>query len=405
MAVFEQGSAVVVGISDYQFLSSLPAVTGDVARMHDVLVGSNTCAYSPDKVELLRDNAATKSGILSAISRLAQRCDESSTAIFFLSGHGGRLEFDPEECFICPFEARADTDDSIRRTCISSSEFSAAWAQVTAAMKVVVLDCCHANGTGSAAVKSLRSGVLKTGIAEQLLNTLGVGKGQAVLSSSQADELSFILEGDKHSLFTKYLLEGLGGGIDSQDGLIRVFDLFDYVSVRVPPASGGHQHPVFKCEVGNNFPIAFWRGGAKNGRPRSAPNPSSNLEEELMQFGIGPMVLASDMPLEIIGIFAKHFAANQDKAPLCLAEAMRTRRSLNPEGYEEEAIIVSPGEIPTHRSGLENYWSAALLLAGQKSRRTLASIFLVPSAPRAEFLHSNEAQILREFMDWLKHPA
>jgi hypothetical protein len=45
------------------------------------------------------------------------------------------------------------------------------------------------------------------------------------------------------------------------DGLIRVFDVFDYVSEKVPTRRP--QHPIFKAEIESNFPIALYQGRQK----------------------------------------------------------------------------------------------------------------------------------------------
>jgi hypothetical protein len=56
------------------------------------------------------------------------------------------------------------------------------------------------------------------------------------------------------------LLGGLHGGAASEDGLIRVFDLFEYLQPRVTAVQPG-QHPYFKFEGEENLPIALYCGG------------------------------------------------------------------------------------------------------------------------------------------------
>ena len=36
------------------------------------------------------------------------------------------------------------------------------------------------------------------------------------------------MPGDENSVFTKHLLAGLTGGVPSDDGAVRVFDLFEF---------------------------------------------------------------------------------------------------------------------------------------------------------------------------------
>jgi hypothetical protein len=71
-----------------------------------------------------------------------------------------------------------------------------------------------------------------------------------------------VLPGAANSLFTQHLLAGLQGGIPSNDGLIRIFDLFEYLQPKVT-ADNANQHPIFKAELEENIPIALYLGGQK----------------------------------------------------------------------------------------------------------------------------------------------
>jgi hypothetical protein len=63
-------------------------------------------------------------------------------------------------------------------------------------------------------------------------------------------------------LFTKHLLAGLDGGARGEDEFIRIFDLFEYVQPRVTAAQP-MQHPIFKADLEDNFPVALRLGGVK----------------------------------------------------------------------------------------------------------------------------------------------
>jgi len=53
-----------------------------------------------------------------------------------------------------------------------------------------------------------------------------------------------------HGVFTYYLLEGLRGKADlNRDGVIKVDELYTYVSKGVPEATGQNKNPVKKGEV------------------------------------------------------------------------------------------------------------------------------------------------------------
>jgi hypothetical protein len=85
-----------------------------------------------------------------------------------------------------------------------------------------------------------------------------------IIASSRASEFSYALPGARNSVFTGHLLEALTGHAStSGDGLVRVFDVFNYVAEHVR-RSISNQHPVFKAsDVEENFPIALDRGGVK----------------------------------------------------------------------------------------------------------------------------------------------
>jgi hypothetical protein len=59
----------------------------------------------------------------------------------------------------------------------------------------------------------------------------------------------------------------LRGGIPSHDGLIRIFDLFEYLQPKVT-GDQPDQHPIFKAELEENFPLALYLGGQKGVVPR-----------------------------------------------------------------------------------------------------------------------------------------
>jgi uncharacterized caspase-like protein len=70
------------------------------------------------------------------------------------------------------------------------------------------------------------------------------------LPTSGASEVSAENEALQHGIFTCFLIEGLQGKADiDKDGLISVDEVYRYVSVQVPRATGQDQHPVKKGTV------------------------------------------------------------------------------------------------------------------------------------------------------------
>jgi len=259
--------ALVVGIAAYRHISPLPDTVGNDARdVHKLLTDPTVCAYRPDQAELLLDDAATRERLLASLDRLAGSTDPSSTVFLYLSCHGGRLRSDPTKAaYVLPVDALVDSDESLARTAISGDELSAALRAIPARKVVVIFDCCHAGGIGQPkavgeAPEELLDGRVKAGLPDSYYEALSSGTGRVILASSRSTESSWVLPGAQNSLFTAHLLKGLGGDIEAPDGMVRIFDLFEYVQPRVTAAKSC-QHPVFKGELEDNFAVGLFLGG------------------------------------------------------------------------------------------------------------------------------------------------
>ena len=261
MPTLPNAHALIVGIANYQHVNPLPAtVRSDAAAVRGVLVDPALGAYPPEHATLLLDGAATQQALRQALARLAA-VDGEATVFFYVSSHGGRLETGPHAVeYLLPVDASYSSAERLAQSSISSQELTAALAAIPARRLVVVFDCCHAGGIGQPKAANLPA--IKTGLSDALYDRLKSGRGRAILASSRSSELSWIMPGAAHSLFTSHLLAGLRGEANGAGGVIRIFDLFDYVQPRVT-AERPDQHPVFKAEIEENFPLALHRGGQK----------------------------------------------------------------------------------------------------------------------------------------------
>jgi metacaspase-1 len=274
---FAGGRALIVGIANYPRVTVLPeAVLMDARDVAALLKSGDHCAYLPDNVDVLIDYEATSQGIRDGLRRLASTTRPGDTAIFFFSGHGGRIQRGANErAFLIPY----DCDPSqMLNTGIASEELTELISNIKAERLVVVLDACHSAGEGD--LKALSPlGDIKAGLDEKTYDALAVGTGRVIMASSRSNEVSLILPGMQNSLFTHYLLKALGGAvIPLGDQMIRVFDVFQYVSEKVPArAKANHatQHPIFKAQdLETNFPLALRMGGK---RPSASSHPRQGL--------------------------------------------------------------------------------------------------------------------------------
>ena len=261
MGLMDDAHALIVGIADYQHINRLPKVR-DAGEIAQVLVDPVHCGYRPENVMTLLDADANQAAIRQGLATLADRCTKDSTALIYFSGHGGRIESGPHAGeYLLPVDTIYPKDEDLARTAISGDEFTAALAKIQARKVLVVFDCCHSGGIGQP--RDIGAAPVKPGLSdnyyEQAQGREGtsdpriVAAGRVLLRAGWAPT---------YGLFTEHLLGGLKGGVASDDGLVRIFDLFEYLQPRVTKAHP-RQHPLFKGELEENFPVALYRGGAK----------------------------------------------------------------------------------------------------------------------------------------------
>jgi hypothetical protein len=260
----DNAHALIAAAAGYPAVRPLPPIVLEDARcIYTALVDPQGGGYAPEHTRLLLDHQASQSGLRAGLAELARGCDADSTAFLFFSGHGARILKGPNSGeYLLPFDAQCDSPASLAQTAISTAELSAAIRAIPARKVVVVLDCCHSGGLGQPKTAAGAGEVVQPGLSEDAYERLRSGRGRAILASSRSDELSWTLPGMSNSLFTAHFLAGLQGGIASEDGLIHIFDLFEYIQPRVTAAQH-NQHPIFKAELEDNFPVALCGGGQK----------------------------------------------------------------------------------------------------------------------------------------------
>lgn len=259
---YPQGHALVVAVATYHHINSLPdIVLNDAHGIIDVLSSPQYCGYPTGNIEQLINNAATKERVLAGLKNLAVKTGPEDTVCVFFSGHGARAGgLALEESYLLTVDCRGD---DLAGTSISASEFTDALHAIKAKRLIVFLDACHAAGAGVLKGQAL-SPELTFGFDEKSLTQLAEGTGRALLASSRPTEVSLIMHGASNSVFTEAVLQGLRGAADQHnEGVIKVFDLFEYVAERVVQTTQDRQHPIFKATaLERNFPIALSAGNS-----------------------------------------------------------------------------------------------------------------------------------------------
>lgn len=278
-AGFSDGHALLVAVAAYPKVSPLPhAVINDAREVTAVLTSPAHCGYDPKNVTTLLDSEATLGAIRRELSTLASRAKPDDTVLIFFSGHGARLG-DPNgpESALIPVDC--DPGD-VSATVLLETELSSLLADIKAQRLVVFIDACHSGGAGRFKAVDNIAGL---GFSEKSLDRLAQGTGRVLIASSRASETSLVFPGASNSLFTEHLVDALRGAARTHgDGLIRIFEIFNYVAEKVRGAAPGRQHPIFKAsDLEDNFPVALDRGGAKGIAAHQNPAVSGDIWREL----------------------------------------------------------------------------------------------------------------------------
>lgn len=250
-----KGHALIVAIANYSYVRALPvAVLNDAKAMAEVFSSPQYCGFEQANITQLLDEAATREAVLAGLNDLAHRAQPEDIVCVYFSGHGA-LTGEPDESSLLTVDSSAS---DLIGTSVSAAELSNALTRIKARRLIVFLDACHAAGAGTLKDAALLPQPI-LGIAEKTLSQLAEGAGRALMASCRPSERSLIMPGANNSAFTEALLEALKGRADKlNEGVVRVFDLFDYVSKTVPKNTQDRQHPIFKAtELENNFPVSF----------------------------------------------------------------------------------------------------------------------------------------------------
>lgn len=222
--------AVIVGISEYQYVSDLNYCDDDAQDLASQL-GS---IWGVDHVKLLTDSMATKQGIENAITDwLASREEANDVVLFFFSGKedfSGYLDYlEPHDSLTYSYDNDISADD------LDS------WLDTLDSDKVVI--------------------ILDTSYAGRFESNLS-GSGRVVLMSSRSDEDSSESSTLQHGYFSYYTLEALRGfeAADSDSNFeLSAEEIFNYAQPKTTDRSQRDapevQHPLMRDDYAGQLSL------------------------------------------------------------------------------------------------------------------------------------------------------
>ena len=241
--------AVVVGINDYPHARRLKWAVNDAKAFYRHL--TDVIQIPDENVTLLLDQDAGLSRLRSTLgTHLKKMAGKQDMVIIYFAGHGATEkdvlspDGDGLEKYILPYDV--DPED-LYASALPMREISHIFYRIQSQRIIFIADACYSGASGGRTI-SLTG--IRANISDAFLDRITAGKGTVIITASGANEVSAEDEKLQHGVFTFYLLEGLAGAADAdKDGLITVDEIYQYVSVQVPRATGQEQHPVKKGTV------------------------------------------------------------------------------------------------------------------------------------------------------------
>lgn len=249
MGNLKNAHALLIGVG-----KDLPVTVMDAMAIYNLLADEALAGYDPENIILLTEKNATRQGILDGFDQLISKIDEESSVLLFYSGHGGLYKpwnqfylvpnnFDPVE---------------YETTWVTAEELKEKISQIKSRRLVFFLDCCHAAGL-TRSIEANNSAESEKPItelknAEGLAQKIDDGRGMSIVSSCREDQLSYIMEGDFNSLYTKCLQEVLRGEHKKyfEEPYIRISEVVQYVFRKVPERQP-LQNPFANLQIYDDF--------------------------------------------------------------------------------------------------------------------------------------------------------
>lgn len=218
--------AIVVGVEKYD--DDLPAAAfsesdAKAMRAHLLALG-----FPERNVIMLTNSSASRAGLVKNIERrLPEIVHDDSTVFFYYSGHGAP---DPVtgKAYLVPF----DGDPAyLEDTAYPVERLYRKLGSLKVKQVIVALDSCFSGAGGrSVLAKGTRPLVTKINEGQVPANVIA-------LTASGASQIAGALDDQGHGAFTYFLLKGLNGAAEDDQGHVTVSSLFDYLKPKVEDAA------------------------------------------------------------------------------------------------------------------------------------------------------------------------
>ena len=222
---------LAIGATEYRNASKrLPLAVNDAGTLAGTLKDAGVGYYRNQPiVKTLFDEEVTAGKIGAAFEELSARVKANDVFVFYIAGHGKTLKAQGDYYFLPP-GMDAFTEAEIERQGFGPAQLSAWFETIPALKSIWIFDTCKSGSAERIQAFRARSAALD----DAALQRLKEATGRTIFMA--AGEQQAAIEGYRnHGVFTYALLEGFAKAGSSDQ--VQLFDLADYVTLRVPQLS------------------------------------------------------------------------------------------------------------------------------------------------------------------------
>lgn len=264
---FDQGHALVVGVSQYEHIpaADVPVALDDARLVAATLQDPLVCGYPPGQVRLLAGEEATKAGILAALDELALRTGEQDTIFLFYCGHG--VLGTDGEFHLVSHDARLSGGRLQAGSGVSEAELLEKLKALPARRLFLAFNACYSGSISPSLALEQPALATRSLSADNAAALLGSGAGRIILTACREHQKSYYKPGKGVSFFTQALADGLRGhGVRDNGGFISAFSLYEALYSRVRELSqelGQDQEPELTVLKGvGPFAVSLYKGAS-----------------------------------------------------------------------------------------------------------------------------------------------
>ncbi len=315
-------------------LAGAPAARADTWR-HALIVGANDGGSGLEPLKYAEQDARRFSDLVVELGGFGA---EDVTVLYApgrdlllaaLAEHARVAADHPDDLFILFYSGHADARGlRLRDEVVRFEELKEVLRSIRAEVRVGILDACR-----SGAIVRLKGARLT---APFLLDEGPVTEGEAWLTSATADEAAQESDLIQGSFFTHYLLSGLRGAADVDDGRVSLDEAYRYAYqrtvARTGGTEGGTQHPTYDYRLQGRGDLVLTEVGR-------------GLARITIAEGVAGEITVLRLPDRVPVAEVAKPATNA--VVLALAPGRYLLRLRNEQGLQESVVTLSEGTMPT----------------------------------------------------------